>query len=104
MPINQDQAEKLRKDMETDQDIESIMASHLPPRREYHKRQQKKNKTSTKKKRKIKYPLVTILAILFILLPIIILYVYDDLLPMNQLPKNSQNDLFEQVEFDRNGK
>ncbi|WP_027408624.1 LysM peptidoglycan-binding domain-containing protein [Anoxybacteroides tepidamans] len=70
-----DQAEELRKQVghfkqkETGNNVDALS---LPPRSEVHKQKQAKKKT----KWKIKYPLIRLLALFFILLPISILSIY----------------------------
>ncbi|GGJ59977.1 peptidase M23 [Anoxybacillus voinovskiensis] len=66
-----DQAEQLRKQMEgkTEENKEPDVLS-LPPRSEVHKTKEKKTKW------KIKYPLVRLLLLFFILLPLVIFAIY----------------------------
>lgn len=68
-----DQAEQLRKQVEDwnqQKDKQDVLS--LPPRSEVHKQKQKKKKT----KWKIKYPVIRLLALFFILLPVSILSIY----------------------------
>lgn len=85
--IYKDQAGELRKKMEQsnpagleetreDRDYDSILVSNLPPRSEVHGSKNKKKKKRNKKKRKIKYPLIRLLFVFFILLPFIIISIY----------------------------
>lgn len=75
-----DQAEKLRKRMkDVDQKIDStkdgnttLSNEKLPPRSRVHKQKQLKKKT----KIKVKYPLIRLLGMFFILLPIVIFSIY----------------------------
>lgn len=79
-----DQAEKLRKRMkdvdlkvESSQDGKATLSNDkLPPRSRVHKQKQLKKKT----KIKVKYPLIRLLGMFFILLPIVIfsIYTYND--------------------------
>ncbi|MCM3599745.1 LysM peptidoglycan-binding domain-containing protein [Robertmurraya korlensis] len=79
-----DQAEKLRKRMkdvdlkvDSTQDGETAVSNEkLPPRSRVHKQKQLKKKT----KIKVKYPLLRLLGMFFILLPIVIfsIYTYND--------------------------
>jgi len=66
-----DQAEQLRKQIEGQNKQEPDVLS-LPPRSEVHKAKE----TKTKMKWKIKYPLIRLLALFFILLPFAILGIY----------------------------
>ncbi len=76
-----DQAEKLRKRMkDVDQKIDStkdgnttLSNEKLPPRSRVHKQKQLKKKT----KIKVKYPLIRLLGMFFILLPIVIFSIYS---------------------------
>jgi LysM repeat protein len=68
-----DQAEQLRKQVEDwKQQIDKQDALSLPPRSEVHKQKQKKKKT----KWKMKYPVIRLLTLFFILLPVSILSIY----------------------------
>lgn len=75
-----DQAEKLRKRMkDVDQKVDSpkdgnttLSNEKLPPRSRVHKQKQLKKKT----KIKVKYPLIRLLGMFFILLPIVIFSIY----------------------------
>lgn len=79
-----DQAEKLRKRMndvdlkvDSTQDGKTTLSNEkLPPRSRVHKQKQLKKKT----KIKVKYPLIRLLGMFFILLPIVIfsIYTYND--------------------------
>jgi LysM repeat protein len=79
-----DQAEKLRKRMkDVDQKVDSIDSTttvqkneKLPPRSRVHKQKHMQKKT----KIKVKYPLIRLLGMFFILLPILIfsIYTYND--------------------------
>lgn len=79
-----DQAEKLRKRMkDVDQKVDStqdakttLSNEKLPPRSRIHKQKQLKKKT----KIKVKYPIIRLLGMFFILLPIVIfsIYTYND--------------------------
>ena len=63
-----DQAEKLRKKIDRNPEFEKILTekSELPPRSRLHREKRQKNKW------KIKYPMISLLALFFILLPITI--------------------------------
>lgn len=63
-----DQAEKLRKKIDRNPESEKIVTekSELPPRSRLHREKRQKNKW------KIKYPMISLLALFFILLPITI--------------------------------
>ncbi|WP_346199810.1 hypothetical protein NSQ96_10765 [Caldifermentibacillus hisashii] len=97
--VQQDQAERLRK-LSQQQQEETIMASHLPSRSEYHKKKREAAKKKKKKKRKIQNPLIKILAFIFLLLPITIgLIYYYHVLHSEEDPVKDDNH-FEQVEFE----
>ncbi len=63
-----DQAGELRKQMEQVENVEEINLSSLPPRSEYHK-----VKKSKKRKFRIRFPLVRLFLILFLLIVILAL-------------------------------
>lgn len=67
-----DQAEKLRRRIERKDFTEGRVVERvqLPPRNSVHKKKKKTNKW------KLKYPIIRILVVFFILLPIIILSIY----------------------------
>ncbi len=96
--VQQDQAERLRE--LSQQQEETIMASHLPSRSEYHKKKREAAKRKKKKKRQIQNPLIKILAFIFLLLPITIgLIYYYHVLHLEEDPVKD-DDHFEQVEFE----
>lgn len=100
--MHQDQAEKLRRDLEREKDLEGIMASHLPPRSEYH-RKKKGNRKKREKGEKISYPVIKILAVIFLLLPVIIaamIFYYEEVSNRSPAPGEGENGVFDQVEFD----
>src|SRR3954452_19267277 len=68
-----DQAEKLRQNIERKQFEEGqvVKREELPPRSRIHHQKQKKNKW------KLKYPIIRLLVLFFILLPITILSIYS---------------------------
>jgi LysM repeat protein len=68
-----DQAEKLRKKIEKTVDAKEVSPKkeELPPRSRLHREKRKKNKW------KIKYPVIRLLALFFILLPITIFSMYQ---------------------------
>ncbi|KON87198.1 hypothetical protein AF332_10475 [Sporosarcina globispora] len=67
-----DQAERLRKKIDRKQETEKNgQKSALPPRSRVHQEKRKKNKW------KVKYPVIRLLALFFILLPIIIFSIYQ---------------------------
>ncbi|WP_102274718.1 LysM peptidoglycan-binding domain-containing protein [Cytobacillus massiliigabonensis] len=70
-----DQAERLRKKIEKNIDSNEIepVKEKLPPRSRHHQKKKKKNKW------KIKYPVISLLALFFILLPIAVLSIYHSL-------------------------
>lgn len=76
-----DQAERLRKKVDRKWEIEEAANTKedLPPRSRLHREKRKKNKW------KVKYPVIRLLALLFILLPIAIFTMY------NYLQKNSSS-------------
>ncbi|MBY6271593.1 MAG: hypothetical protein CW346_05185 [Bacillaceae bacterium] len=79
--------------------FEAMMASHLPPRKEVHGRQKPKHRK--KRKRRLKYPLITLLAFLFIILPLVIIYIslHYDFSPADKNPAGHK-DAFEKVDID----
>ncbi|MBT2686930.1 LysM peptidoglycan-binding domain-containing protein [Bacillus sp. ISL-47] len=67
-----DQAERLRKKIDRKQESDKVGSkSALPPRSRVHQEKRKKNKW------KLKYPVIRLLAMFFILLPITILSIYN---------------------------
>ncbi|MBY0122555.1 LysM peptidoglycan-binding domain-containing protein [Bacillus sp. S/N-304-OC-R1] len=76
-----DQAERLRKKVDRKWEAEQFTngKEELPPRSRLHREKRKKNKW------KVKYPVIRLLALLFILLPITIFTMY------NYLQKNSSS-------------
>lgn len=70
-----DQAERLRKKIEKnlDSNENESVKEKLPPRSRHHQQKKKKNKW------KIKYPVISLLALFFILLPIAVLSIYHSL-------------------------
>ena len=87
-------------------DLSSIMASHLPPRSEYHKRKRTKGKRDKKKKKKEKerdsHPFITVFAIIFVLLPIIVgSYFFFREINNTPIPVD-RNSNFDRVEIDWN--
>lgn len=68
-----DQAERLRKKIEknTENKEQSSAKEKLPPRSRLHREKKKKNKW------KIKYPIISLLALFFILLPVVTLSMYN---------------------------
>ncbi|MCM3053177.1 hypothetical protein NSQ45_11030 [Caldifermentibacillus hisashii] len=97
--VQQDQAERLRK-LSQQQQEETIMASHLPSRSEYHKKKREAAKKKKKKKRKIQNPLIKILAFIFLLLPITIGLIYYYHVLHSEEDPVKDDDHFEQVEFE----
>jgi LysM repeat protein len=90
-----DQAEGLRQQVhDLKQEGNELDALSLPPRSEVHK------KTNRKTKWKIKYPVIRLLALFFILLPISILSIYYlyDKKPKSVITLN-QNDSYETVDI-----
>lgn len=80
--MHQEQADNNWNELERSDKIEEIMASHLPPRSEYHNKIKKSpQKRNSDKNKGAKYPLIRVLAFLFILLPIIVAsyYYYNEL-------------------------
>jgi LysM repeat protein len=67
---NKDQADQLRRKIENVDKSEKKPSKGLPPRASIHREKKKKNKF------KIKYPLIKLLALIFILLPITIFSIY----------------------------
>lgn len=96
--VQQDQAERLRK--LSQQQEETIMASQLPSRSEYHKKKREAAKKKKKKKRKIQNPLIKILAFIFLLLPITIGLIYYYHVLHSEEDPVKDDDHFEQVEFE----
>ncbi|WP_346216320.1 hypothetical protein NSQ14_10685 [Caldifermentibacillus hisashii] len=96
--VQQDQAERLRE--LSQQQEETIMASHLPARSEYHKKKREAAKKKKKKKRKIQNPLIKILAFIFLLLPITIGLIYYYHVLHSEEDPVKDDDHFEQVEFE----
>ena len=97
-----DQAETLRRKMEIEQDLEGIMASHLPPRSVVHKNKKRKNR---RKRTKPRYIIIRLLMIVFLLLPIIIgIYYYTREIKFNEIHKqlehNRENPHYDHVEFE----
>ncbi|USK37762.1 LysM peptidoglycan-binding domain-containing protein [Cytobacillus firmus] len=67
-----DQAERLRKRIDRKQETgDSVQKSALPPRSRIHQEKRKKNKW------RVKYPVIRLLALFFILLPITIFSIYQ---------------------------
>ncbi|AWI12733.1 hypothetical protein LI012_01515 [Caldibacillus thermoamylovorans] len=97
--VQQDQAERLRK-LSQQQQEETIMASHLPSRSEYHKKKREAAKKKKKKKRKMQNPLIKILAFIFLLLPITIGLIYYYHVLHSEEDPVKDDDHFEQVEFE----
>lgn len=92
----QDQADRLRR--VTQKQEETIMVSQLPSRSEYHK---KKREEAKKKRKKNKNPLIKILAVIFLLLPIVIgLLYYFQVLNFHENPVE-KSDNFDHVEFEK---
>ncbi|HZG60314.1 MAG TPA: LysM peptidoglycan-binding domain-containing protein [Anoxybacillus sp.] len=94
-PSSHDQAEGLRQQVhDSKQKGNELDALSLPPRSEVHK------KTNRKTKWKIKYPVIRLLALFFILLPISILSIYYlyDKKPKSVITLN-QNDSYETVDI-----
>jgi LysM repeat protein len=94
-PSSHDQAEGLRQQAhDLKQEGNELDTFSLPPRSEVHK------KTSRKTKWKIKYPVIRLLALFFILLPISILsiyYLYDK--KSTSVIKLNQSDSYETVDI-----
>ncbi|PLR99780.1 LysM peptidoglycan-binding domain-containing protein [Bacillus sp. T33-2] len=66
-----DQAERLRKKIDRNREHAPVKADKLPPRSELHRQKQSKNKW------KLKYPVLRMLVLFFILLPISIFSAYN---------------------------
>lgn len=60
-----DQAERLRKRVERKQPVSDDMNGSLPPRSDIHRQKQKKTNV------KVKYPVIRLMALFFVLLPVI---------------------------------
>lgn len=96
---HRDQAERLRKRIAKKQEepVEQGLSDELPPRSEVH--QQKKKKTKVK----LKYPIIRLLALFFILLPIVSfsLYTINDNKKTNGTePVSNNQSNFETVDFE----
>jgi LysM repeat protein len=93
---HRDQAERLRKRMARPESESraSSLPGQLPPRSEVHKRKRKKTKW------KLKYPVIRLLVLFFILLPIIIFSVYTSQLKGNSEKTSNERDDYETVDFD----
>lgn len=96
-----DQAEKLRKKIDKKPELEAVTTekSELPPRSRLHREKRQKNKW------KLKHPIISGLALFFILLPITIysMYHYLDMGKVNSSEKTSKTESgFETVGFDSN--
>ncbi|WP_313798455.1 LysM domain-containing protein [Cytobacillus sp.] len=94
-----DQAERLRKKIEKniDSNENETVKEKLPPRSRHHQQKKKKNKW------KIKYPVISLLALFFILLPIAILSIYHSLngdSPGNADKASTTNSGFETVGYE----
>lgn len=93
---HRDQAERLRKRMARpeSESRSSSLSGQLPPRSEVHKRKRKKTKW------KLKYPVIRLLVLFFILLPIIIFSVYTSQFKGNSEKTSNERDDYETVDFD----
>ncbi|MFC0415497.1 LysM peptidoglycan-binding domain-containing protein [Cytobacillus solani] len=93
-----DQAERLRKKIEKNLDNENEpVKEKLPPRSRLHHQKKKKNKW------KIKYPVISLLALFFILLPIAVLSIYHSLngdSPRSSEKASTANSGFETVGYE----
>lgn len=96
-----DQAERLRKkiDKNTDgmENQPQAGKEKLPPRSRHHQKKKKKNKW------KIKYPVISLLALFFILLPVVVLSIYHYLTadnPGNTEKASTTNSDFETVGYE----
>ena len=96
---NNDQAKQLRQTVKDNRDG-NRNSTKLPPRREVHKDKKKKTKF------KIKYPVIRLLALLFVLIPIFILsYMYqnkDELIKTNAPKQSTEN--HDTIDFAENSK
>jgi LysM repeat protein len=94
-----DQAERLRKKIEKnlDNNENEPVKEKLPPRSRLHHQKKKKNKW------KIKYPVISLLALFFILLPIAVLSIYHSLngdSPRSSEKASTNNSGFETVGYE----
>ncbi|WP_062356249.1 hypothetical protein [Bacillus kwashiorkori] len=97
----QDQAEKLRKKVHSTDEIEQMMASHLPPRSVYHRSKKASKKSKKQEKQKSSYPVIKLLAVIFILIPIIFAIIYYFVEIRGNEPSFLNNDGYEQIEFEK---
>lgn len=91
---------------ETENFPEEMMASHLPPRSEYHRKtkRNRRAKHRQKKRNRENYPFITIFAYIFLLLPIIIgAYFFIKELNNDPVPVDKDPN-FDRVEIDGNSK
>ncbi|MCU9613737.1 hypothetical protein OEV98_09200 [Caldibacillus lycopersici] len=89
---------------------EEFSASHLPPRSEYHRRKKAKAKEKdsqekqAEEQQKVKYPIIKILAFIFLLLPFVIgAYYYFQVIKNDSTPVHIEaddNTGFDQVEIE----
>jgi cytoskeletal protein RodZ len=93
-----DQADKLKQKIERVQD-ETIPKKRepLPPRSELHREKKKKNKV------KLKYPLISLLLLFFILMPLTVFSIYSYFDSRNEplMVLSEENNEVEEVQYDR---
>jgi len=103
--MEQRQSKTMKSTTDTFDDLDKIMASHLPPRSVYHKEKEelsRKKHKEEKKKEKRSYFIIKTLVFLFLLLPIIIGFVFL----MNELnsspfnPTDPVSENFDHVHFE----
>jgi|GEM_PF-1524778 len=100
--MQQDWTERENNHIKNDPDLSNIMASHLPPRSEFHRTKGRGGKHAKRTKKRDSSSFITIFAFIFLLLPIIIGSIFF-LRELNNTPLPvEQNKNFDTVEFDGN--
>ncbi|MEG9297440.1 LysM peptidoglycan-binding domain-containing protein [Mangrovibacillus sp. Mu-81] len=96
-----DQADKLKQKIERVQEEPPAPKKRepLPPRSELHHEKKKKNKV------KLKYPLISLLLLFFILMPLTVFSIYSYFDSRNEplVVMSEENNEVEEVQYDRNG-
>jgi|GEM_PF-5629739 hypothetical protein len=84
-----------------DAEFESLMASHLPSRKVVHG---KKRRKAEKRDRKFRIPVIKILAVLFLLLPVLVAaFLYYQELKNSPRPADAGTPGFDQIEIEKTG-
>lgn len=93
-----DQAERLRKRVERKQPVSDDIKGSLPPRSDIHRQKQKKTNV------KVKYPVIRLMALFFVLLPVIFFSIVSYLEGKNGSIENADRAGIEQIDVENSNR